>query len=132
MGNRGPYRSARPFGDDPALYLILDPTTKQIRYVGATGNFRKRIESHCSAGSPMPVGRWIAQLRREGKRPIFVKVIGFGAFSTVEEEDHLVAMERRAIAAAAEKVGLALLNRRHNPLWGKSGTTHKYFPLIPA
>lgn len=54
------------------IYVLRDPNTFAVRYVGFTHNCKKRLCRHMSDarhGSPYPVHRWIRSLTRRGDKP---------------------------------------------------------------
>ena len=55
-----------------AIYVLCDPDTCEIRYVGKTANVKKRYSSHChpSYRSPTPCARWVNKLKKENKKPL--------------------------------------------------------------
>ncbi len=56
-----------------AIYVLRDPTTNRVRYVGFTSDPKRRLRSHITqASSPkFPVNVWVAKLLRNGARPTF-------------------------------------------------------------
>jgi len=71
-----PYKPGPPpdyFNDTFFVYVLIDPRTNAVRYVGCTCNTRLRKNAHrCNRTSK--VGEWVQELRAIGLRPIF-KVI---------------------------------------------------------
>lgn len=62
-----------PISDDPVaevrIYALLHPVTKEVVYVGQTGNLTKRLYSHLHrAGNPR-LRAWIRSLQAEGMQP---------------------------------------------------------------
>lgn len=54
-----------------AVYCLLEPDTREKRYVGYTNNVRLRVNSHyCYANSRSHRSCWIRKLKREGLRPL--------------------------------------------------------------
>lgn len=65
-----------------STYLLADPDTGEVRYVGkTTWDYRRRFKEHCSSaykdyvihpwgGAPVNVPGWIGRLRKEGKLPV--------------------------------------------------------------
>lgn len=54
-----------------AIYVLVDPRTRKIRYAGKTNNPAKRLIAHITQKAVCrdPVNRWIASLRQEDLRP---------------------------------------------------------------
>lgn len=63
------------------IYGLVDPRTKDIRYVGKSNKPMRRLTNHIRAalaGSRQHSGRWIAQVVGAGRRPELV-ILGFAA-----------------------------------------------------
>jgi GIY-YIG catalytic domain len=60
------------------VYVIIHPITKQIVYVGQTGNFKKRQMAHIKSGfrgaKYNPIRKWLFDLRQQGLTPEFKAV----------------------------------------------------------
>lgn len=52
------------------IYALVDPHTDAVRYVGKTENVAGRFQAHCGERGSSHKHRWIAQLRREGLKPV--------------------------------------------------------------
>lgn len=50
------------------IYALVDPMTRQIRYIGQTVNPESRYRQH--AKSNTPVGEWFEELRILGAEPV--------------------------------------------------------------
>lgn len=87
------------------IYMLLDPVSLAIRYVGQTVNFQARKWSY-SAKPPRrmrPVVGWLRKLRRDGLKPVFVPVL---ACADVSERDRA----EIAFISHLRSLGCALLN----------------------
>ena len=53
------------------VYALIDPNTRQVRYVGQSKNIHKRYVAHLSAPrkAAYPVTMWVRKLRDQGLRP---------------------------------------------------------------
>jgi len=57
------------------IYLLSDPLTNEIRYVGQTGDPGMRYEQHISRSANRPhVGEWIGELKKVGAAPVMILV----------------------------------------------------------
>ena len=54
------------------IYALLDPETREARYVGKTMNPVQRLTEHCRPGEKTYKGRWIDSLRKRNMRPEFL------------------------------------------------------------
>jgi hypothetical protein len=53
------------------IYVLCDPDTGEVRYVGKTAmRLCNRLAKHMEANPKVYSGRWIGKLKAEGKRPI--------------------------------------------------------------
>jgi hypothetical protein len=56
-----------------AIYVLVDPETERVRYVGRTDNPRRRFNDHCSINKNTvvnePLQDWILGLRSKGLKP---------------------------------------------------------------
>lgn len=61
------------------LYVLADPVTHEIRYVGQTNNFARRRADYRRGLKPhdqrRPVARWILGLSRHQLAPVFIPVL---------------------------------------------------------
>ena len=74
------------------IYVLKDPDTKIVCYVGKTNNPTKRLSSHRNPGKKsqnLPSVRWNRKLKELGKAPIM---------EIIEETDDWEACEKRWIA----------------------------------
>jgi hypothetical protein len=55
-----------------ALYLLGDPRTGKIRYVGRSKNPATRLSQHHSEHSTTPINRWARRLKSKGLRAVMV------------------------------------------------------------
>lgn len=89
-----------PFPGESAIYRLLDPETRAVRYTGATKQkLRKRLRSHLKDPRSVRLREWISSL----SSPPILEVIIY-----VPEEQALV-LEALAIQAGVD-AGLDLLN----------------------
>lgn len=57
------------------IYRLVDPLTKETRYIGLTFNdLKQRLKSHCSEKSKSHKSNWIQQLKSKGLRPIIESI----------------------------------------------------------
>lgn len=69
-----------PPGGNFAVYLLRDPRTGVVRYVGTTNNPKKRLSAHCNLWRPYryysntPLGMWVAELHALGLKPIMTLI----------------------------------------------------------
>src|SRR5690606_7811528 len=62
-----------------AVYLLLDPISGDVRYVGCTSNIYSRATDHqCTSDYETPVEKWKRDLRDMGLRP---KMVLLGSFT---------------------------------------------------
>jgi len=53
------------------IYKLVDPTSKEVRYIGLTFNsLKQRLRSHYSEKSKSHKSNWVQSLRRQGLRPL--------------------------------------------------------------
>lgn len=55
------------------VYYLVDPDTKEVRYVGKTMNPKTRMASHCKHPGKS-IKSWVETLKAHGKRPVMVLV----------------------------------------------------------
>jgi hypothetical protein len=71
------------------IYVLKDPTTGAVRYVGQTRDARRREWMHCSASNNRGgrrVNVWIRSLLKRGHRPVFVMVEETAELDRLEKE----------------------------------------------
>lgn len=69
------------------IYILTDPRTRRVCYVGATMDPKKRLSSHIAAargGKNSPVVIWIRELLCLGLKPIFFEVAKVDDWNTEE------------------------------------------------
>lgn len=67
------------------IYLLIDPATNEIRYVGQTcRKLKKRLSQHVHDVSDTHKSRWIKKLKRFGYTPL-IKVVQF--FENISDKD---------------------------------------------
>ena len=88
----------------PVIYVLQEPDTGAVRYVGQTKYPRRREWLHCSHSNnrrgARRVNKWILGLLERGSRPVF---------KVIEETPHLDDRERHWIAELRSR-GADLLN----------------------
>ena len=54
------------------IYVLIDPRTNQVRYVGKANNISERYKAHLNRARKHQIHKknWIASLKREGLKPI--------------------------------------------------------------
>ncbi len=92
--------------DGVAMYALLAPGSRTVRYVGSTKTPRKRLASHMREGGHTEKCRWIADMRRRGEVPIMriLEVVSEGFGRRVRERAWIVRFARTVV------------NDRSNPL----------------
>ena len=98
------------------VYVLRDPRTKRVRYVGYTANKTSRKTDHTCTYYDGPTGnkpytRWKKRLLRDGLRPVFEVA------ARLPEGRMAKQLERSLMAFYARESGPALLNLQSNPLW---------------
>lgn len=68
------------------IYILSDPITKEIRYVGKTNNLKLRYRNHISVKSKTHTSSWIISLKSKGLRPI-MDVIEYTTLDEWEEAE---------------------------------------------
>lgn len=105
------------FGAKSIVYVLRDPITLDVRYVGscqceaARRCAHKKANATSGKGKYPAIERWKARLLRRGLTPIFDVVVRCDCDCMAH------AKEKELIAEYADKCGARLLNRQHNPLW---------------
>lgn len=59
------------------IYVLVDPRTDQVRYVGRTTDLLLRLAQHCQTVRSLRPSRkelWIEELRQEGLKPLIREV----------------------------------------------------------
>ena len=95
---------------DTHLYLLVDPITKAIMYIGASSNPEQRLVYHEKEANEDSIFKniWIKNLKKLDLSPILIKVAKF----KTQNEANIA--EKELIEKYAEDLGL--LNLKHNPL----------------
>lgn len=79
------------------IYVLIDPITKKVRYVGKTNNLKKRYRGHLGSAQKKHsyTQRWINKLLNKGVRPI-MRVVDEATDETWESrERHWIAALKR-------------------------------------
>ena len=84
------------------IYVLIDPRSGAVRYVGATNNPRRRLATHKSAPHSYPLIAWHDELRVLGLSPILLVVDEVGV--------HEVRAAERRLVSRCAKAGADLLN----------------------
>lgn len=56
------------------IYALIDPRTRQIRYVGQSSDPERRYQQHINAAEDTPKGVWIQELRAMDQLPDFILI----------------------------------------------------------
>jgi len=91
------------------IYCLLDPDSLAIRYIGFTGDVKRRWKEHTNLTIPnggQYYRRWVLKLKRQGKLPMY---------ATAEEASEA----ERVWIASAKAAGLRLVN------WEDGGVSSK-------
>jgi len=92
------------------IYILRDPRTNEIRYVGRTNDTAERLRGHISYTHACPKTTWIAELKAEGKKPIMQVVDSIeGTDDPKRPGDQVCDLERLWIANMLA-IGCHLLN----------------------
>lgn len=94
-------------------YVLRDPVSNEIRYIGLTLDPLGRARAHSSPVKQpkSPLDRWKNRLHRRGLRPVFQAVSCFPNYGCGSDA------EKHSIEYHAVHFGPKLLNREHNPLF---------------
>lgn len=104
-----------------AIYVLICPTTKRVRYVGATtrDKIRYRLQDHMWSRHNTNVSRWCFELKEKGLKPEIKLVMD-------REDGHQTwSMEFRLIREMCRYYP-DLLNIAGNPKYGRNKKTMKY------
>ena len=71
------------------IYALIDPRTRQIRYVGQTDDLSKRLQQHIMDKSNTPKTEWIKGLLAANLRPDIIQL------AQIEDEDNAHMIEYR-------------------------------------
>lgn len=91
-----------------ALYYLLDPKSKAVRYVGVSAQPNRRYTRHLQAVGDHYRDRWIRKLKKQGRKPLLRVVV--------------IAQDREA-ALRLEVAAIARLSRLTNLTPGGDGVT---------
>jgi len=73
------------------IYVLIDPNTRQVRYVGTSSNPKQRLANHYSDKRNQPKHDWFDSLRDNGQEPILQIVGGYSHdYNLLELEKQLV------------------------------------------
>lgn len=88
------------------IYKLIDPVSKEIRYIGKTGNMKNRFSSHISNAkkSKSHLAHWLTKLRNKGLFPIM----------EIIEECNLDNWEEREIFWISSHTGTKKLCNTHS------------------
>lgn len=117
----------REFGDPlrlgfpSSIYALLDPDSKEVRYVGTAANMRQRGKCHATSDvdGSRPLENWLRRLRLRGKQPHIIEICRVSGARFVQGR-HIGVLESLYIRFMAHYCGRRLLNRKSNPLWVQS------------
>lgn len=71
------------------IYALIDPRTRQIRYIGQTDDLTKRLQQHIMDKSNTPKTEWIKGLLAANMRPDIIQL------AQIEDEDNAHMIEYR-------------------------------------
>ena len=71
------------------IYALIDPRTRQIRYIGQTDGLSKRLQQHIMDKSNTPKTEWIKGLLAANMRPDIIQL------AEIEDEDNVHMIEYR-------------------------------------
>lgn len=71
------------------IYALIDPRTRQIRYIGQTDDLSKRLQQHIMDKSNTPKTEWIKGLLAANMRPDIIQL------AQIEDEDNAHMIEYR-------------------------------------
>lgn len=78
-----------------SIYVLVDPRTRELRYVGKTRDPEMRLKAHCYGKHSTYCSRWIQALKRDGFAPQMVIVeSGLTEEQWPEREQHWIAHYR--------------------------------------
>ena len=113
------------------LYLLLDPITKAIMYVGASNNHEQRLRCHEKDFNEdsMFKNTWINNLKKLNLKPVLVKIAKF------KTQNEATIAEKELIENYAKELGF--LNIKHNPLFKffsslGTGSKHRYQKIFDS
>ncbi len=74
------------------IYVLIDPRTEQVRYVGYSNNPQKRLRDHLAERGVTRKKQWIRSLRREGLLPLLQVVDSALASAIARREIEWIAL----------------------------------------
>ena len=90
------------------LYMLLDPETGDVRYVGISNNTARRYREHAKGkGSTKPLRKWVLALKKRGLKPR-MEVFHF------EGTKEGMLRQEAAVIRQLLRQGCDLLNQQHN------------------
>ena len=101
------------------IYVLKNPLTELVHYVGQTGRGKKRMYEHNSRTKKpkYPAGRWIAKLRRSKVKPIF-EVVDTVPKSQADEAEKKYILLFKSFGALLYNLSIGgngnLLSENHN------------------
>lgn len=74
------------------IYVLIDPDTKEVRYVGKTNNPKERLKAHLNKARDKGTHKrnWLNKLRKERKKPLFEIVDEVDIEKWKEREKHWI------------------------------------------
>lgn len=83
-----------------SIYILKDPTTGDVRYIGKSIHPEVRLAHHTAGGGGIPqVTAWIRDLTRQGKAPILEVVEAVHAkWAKFAEVQWIIHFERQGVA----------------------------------
>jgi hypothetical protein len=100
---------------DKFIYLLSDPSTGLVRWVGATNNPKQRFNEHCCKTDNVEKAAWISDLKSRGLKPE-MEVLSETPIAEWEEEEIFLIMYLRFL-------GANLLNKDGGGVLGRTKRT---------
>ena len=85
-----------------AVYVLVDPTSLEVRYVGYSSNLKRRYWDHCNLFHRTPKCSWVKSLQNRGLQPV-LRIVCI-------VERHEACRVERALIAAMRCRGVRLTN----------------------
>ena len=129
-------RRARPFIPSTCcswyVYILIDPRSGEVRYVGSTGQIKCRLKAHFNwsaseSASSSPVGVWLAELKALGLRPVMRVEASVSCTKRRDAKNFGRALEKFNVRFYATRAqNEPLLNVQYNPCFGYTKATAPY------
>lgn len=96
-----------------AIYLLIDPRDRRVRYVGQTTKPRKRLDTHRNYATE-PVASWVDELRQVGMVPA-MRIIGRVADADALESEREAILFHRSVGSPILNVNITHRDPGHSP-----------------